>query len=137
VTFASNSNDAVNQLARGEYSLLLADVGGDIATRLIRDGQPIKADWTDDFVYGSANGFSALNGAPHPNAAKVFVNWWFTQAGQQFYADLGQFANRADIPAKEDWMKGADHPKEYWWPKSADDAQAAPAQKEAASYFKK
>jgi ABC-type Fe3+ transport system substrate-binding protein len=97
----------------------------------------LKAAWTDDFVYGSANGFSMLKGAPHPNAAKAFVNWWFTEAGQRLYADLGQFPNRADIPGKEDWMKGFDRAKEFWWPKAADDALAEPNQKEAASYFKK
>jgi ABC-type Fe3+ transport system substrate-binding protein len=134
---SASSNDEINQLARGEYAIALAAPGGDLATRLIKAGQPLKADWPDDFVYGSANGFSVLNGAPHPNAAKVFVNWWLTQAGQQFYADLGQFPNRVDIPGKEDWMKGADHPKEVWYAKASDDAIAEPTQKEAASYFKK
>ncbi len=137
VAFGSNANDGMAQVARGEYAIGLANLAGDLATRLIRDGQPLKAVWPDDFVYGSANGFSVLKGAPHPNAAKVFVNWWFTEAGQRFYADLGQFPNRADIPAKEDWMKGFDHAKEYWWPKPADDALAEPNQKEAATYFKK
>jgi iron(III) transport system substrate-binding protein len=133
----ANSNDEINQLARGEYAIGLALPGGDLATRLIKAGQPLKAIWPDDFVYGSANGFSMVNHAPHPNAAKVFVNWWLSQAGQQFYADLGQFANRADIAPKEDWMKGADHPKEKWFPQAADDALATPTQKEAAGYFKK
>jgi len=137
VTFGSNSNDGINQIARGEYAIGLSYIGGALATRLIQDGQPLKAVWPDDFVYGSANGFSVLKGAPHPNAAKVFVNWWFTDAGQRFYADLGQFPNRADIPGKEGWMKGFDHAKEFWWAKAADDALAAPNQKEAASYFKK
>jgi iron(III) transport system substrate-binding protein len=137
VAFGNNSNEGTSQVARGEYAIGLGNPGGDLASRLIRDGQPLKAVWPDDFAYGSANGFSALKGAPHPNAAKVFVNWWLTEAGQRFYADLGQFPNRADIPAKEDWMKGADHPKEFWYPKASDDPQAEPAQKEAASYFKK
>ncbi|HLG70495.1 MAG TPA: extracellular solute-binding protein [Chloroflexota bacterium] len=137
ISFGSNSNDALNQIARGEYAIGLANNGNDLATRLIKSGQPLKAVWPDDFVYGSANGFSALNGAPHPNAAKVFVNWWFTKAGQQLYEDLGQFPNRADMPGKEDWMKGFDHPKEFWWPKASDDALAAPTQKEAAAAFKK
>ena len=137
VVVGSNANDGLNQVARGEYAIGLANLAGDLATRLIRAGQPLKAVWPDDFVYGSANGFNIVKGAPHPNAAKVFVNWWFTEAGQRLYADLGQFPNRADIPAKEEWMKGFDHPKEYWWPKPADDVLAEPNQKEAATYFKK
>lgn len=137
VTFGANSNDGINQVARGEYAMALANPGNDLATRLMREGQPLKAAWTEDFTYGSANGFSVLKGAPHPNAAKVFVNWWFAEAGQRLYADFGQFPNRADIPGKEDWMKGFDRAKEFWWPKAADDALAAPTQKEAATYFKK
>ncbi|HLG70712.1 MAG TPA: hypothetical protein VK009_09850 [Chloroflexota bacterium] len=132
----ANSNDEINQLARGEYAIGLALPGGDLATRLINAGQPLKAIWPDDFTYGSANGFSALNHAPHPNAAKVFVNWWLTENGQRFLADLGQFPNRADVSPKEDWMKGADHPKEFWYATAADDAIAEQMQKEAASYFK-
>ena len=137
VTFGANTADGINQLARGEYALALANSSNDLATRLIKAGQPLKADWPDDFVYGSANGFSLLKGAPHPNAAKVFINWWYTQAGQQFYADLGQFPNRTDIPGKEDWMKGFDHPKEFWWPKASDDKLSKPNQNEAAKAFKK
>lgn len=134
---SSSSNEEINQVARGEYAVGLAAPGGDLATRLIKAGQPLRAVWPDDFVYGSANGFSMLKGAPHANAAKVFVNWWLSDAGQRLYAELGQFPDRADIPAKEDWMKGSDHPKEFWWPKAAEDAQAEATQKEAASYFKK
>jgi iron(III) transport system substrate-binding protein len=133
----ANSNDEISQLARGEYAIGLALPGGDLATRLIKAGQPLKAIWPDDFVYGSANGFSLLAHAPHPNAAKVFVNWWLTQDGQRFYADLGQFPNRGDVAPKEDWMKGSDHPKESWFPTAADDKLAAPTQKEAAGDFKK
>ena len=133
----ANSNDEISQLARGEYAIGLALPGGDLATRLIKAGQPLKAIWPDDFVYGSANGFSVLAHAPHPNAAKVFVNWWLTQDGQRFYADLGQFPNRTDVAPKEDWMKGSDHPKEFWFPTPADDKLAAPTQKEAASDFKR
>lgn len=137
VALGSSPNDEINQVARGEYAIGLAVAGGDLATRLIKSGQPLNAVWPDDFVYGSANGFSALNHAPHPNAAKVFVNWWLSKAGQQFYADLGQFPNREDIPGKEDWMKGANHPKQFWYPTPAEDGLAAPTQKEAAGYFKK
>jgi iron(III) transport system substrate-binding protein len=133
----ANSNDEINQLARGEYAIGLALPGGDLATRLIKAGQPLKAIWPDDFSYGSANGFSMLNHAPHPNAAKVFVNWWLTEAGQRYFAELGQFPNRTDIAPKEDWMKGSDHPKEFWYAQASDDAIAGPTQKEAAGYFKK
>jgi ABC-type Fe3+ transport system substrate-binding protein len=137
VSFSPDTNNGPNVIARGEDSILLANLGSDTAVRLIHDGQPLKAIWPDDFTYGSANGFDVIKSAPHPNAAKVFVNWWFSQAGQQFYNDLGQWPNRSDLQPKEDWMKGFAHPKTYWYPTPADDALSAPMQKEAATYLKK
>jgi iron(III) transport system substrate-binding protein len=136
IVFSQNSNDGMNQLARGEVAIALAEGSNDLANRLIQAGQPLKAVWPDDFVYGSANGFSVIKGAPHANAAKVFVNWWFTQDGQQLMATYGQFPNRTDIPLAQGWMQGSDTPKLFWYPTSADDAQSAPTQKEAAGAFK-
>ena len=136
VVFSQNSNDGMNQLARGEVAIALAEGSNDLANRLMQAGQPLKAVWPEDFVYGSANGFSVIKGGPHPNAAKVFVNWWFTQDGQQLMASYGQFPNRTDIPLTQSWMQGSDLPKLFWYPTSADDAQSAPTQKEAAAAFK-
>jgi len=76
IIFSQNQNDGMNQLARGEAAIALANGANDLANRLTQAGQPLKAVWPDDFVYGSANGFSVIKGGPHPNAAKVFVNWW-------------------------------------------------------------
>lgn len=138
VTFLTDANAAVGQLARGEFGILLADGGGQTAERLIEQNQPIKAVWPDDFTYGTSGGFILLKGAPHPNTAKVFINWWFTERGQKFLADLGQFANREDIQPKYDWMKGNTHPKEYYvFSKASDDALAEPNQQEAAKLFRK
>jgi iron(III) transport system substrate-binding protein len=136
IIFSQNQNDGMNQLARGEAAIALADGANDLANRLIQAGQPLKAVWPDDFVYGSANGFSVIKGGPHPNAAKVFVNWWFTQDGQQLMANFGQFPNRTDVQLAQTWMKGSDTPKLFWYPTSTDDAQSAPTQKEAAAAFK-
>ncbi len=136
VVFSQNSNDGMNQVARAEVAMALAEGSNDLANRLIQSGQPLKAVWPEDFVYGSANGFSVIKGGPHPNAAKVFVNWWFTQDGQQLMASYGQFPNRSDIPLAQSWMQGSDIPKLFWYPTSADDAQSAPTQKEAAAAFK-
>ncbi|MEI6537200.1 MAG: extracellular solute-binding protein, partial [Verrucomicrobiaceae bacterium] len=45
-------------------------------------------------------------GAPHPNAAKVWIEWEVSRAGQQVKGDIGQeTAIRSDITAKETWLR--------------------------------
>jgi iron(III) transport system substrate-binding protein len=48
------------------------------------------AAYLGDVVPGGAGGNESIgwfNNAPHPNAAKVFVNWYLSQEFQQIYAD--------------------------------------------------
>ena len=75
------------------------DGASDLANRLIQAGQPLKAAWPDDFVYGSANGFSVIKGAPHSNAAKVFVNWLLDKDAQALWVDASNTnSRRVDVP---------------------------------------
>ena len=42
---------------------------------------------------------SLLSRAPHPNAARVFVNWWFSREGQfTFHEVQGTESIRKDVP---------------------------------------
>lgn len=136
--FAQSTPELLTPLARGEYAIVLGSTGAGIATQLLQNKQPIKAVWLDDFVQGVPTGHILLNHAPHPNAAKVLLNWWMSEPGQHFQADvLGQFPIRADIPVKEDWQKDVNHPKEHISNITIPDDVAAQAQKEAGTYFKK
>jgi ABC-type Fe3+ transport system substrate-binding protein len=49
--------------------------------------------------------FSLIKGAPHPNAAKVFINWFLSRKGQialqrhkDLYGELPPNSRRVDIP---------------------------------------
>src|SRR5947199_9606035 len=62
---------------------------------------PVNAFETDEFkeggLVGSGGGNIALiNGAPHPNAAKVFINWFLSREGQIAYQKLVQ-AGRSSL----------------------------------------
>jgi iron(III) transport system substrate-binding protein len=71
-----------------------------------KQGLPISAFETDTFkeggMIGSGGGNIALiNRAPHPNAAKIFINWFLSREGQTAYQKLvqgGRNSLRTDIP---------------------------------------
>jgi iron(III) transport system substrate-binding protein len=49
------------------------------------------------------NNVVLFNRAPHPNAAKVFINWLLSREGQQFYANtLDQPSRRLDVVSPAD-----------------------------------
>ena len=74
-----------------------------------KQGLPVDAFETDKFkeggLLGSGGGNIALiNRAPHPNAAKVFINWFLSREGQIVYQKLvqgGRNSLRIDI-SKDD-----------------------------------
>ena len=72
-------------------------------------GLPVEIFLTDRFkeggMVGSAGGnLMLVNRAPHPNAAKVFINWLLSREGQiayQKYFETGGNSLRIDIPKNE------------------------------------
>ncbi len=71
-------------LARGKYPIALWPTTGAVA-KFIEAGahvRPISV-MKEGSVAGSAgSGLSIFNKAPHPNAAKVFINWFLSREGQ-------------------------------------------------------
>ena len=68
----------------------------DIVTHSLREG---------DYVAGGQGVISLITPAPHPNAARVFLNWFLSREGQTLFQELSvksgqQNANsrRMDIP---------------------------------------
>ena len=60
--------------------------------------------WKEGSSFSSGGGsLSLLNQAPHPNAAKVFINWFLSRRGQIALQKLGDIddppnSRRIDIP---------------------------------------
>ena len=71
-----------------------------------KQGLPVNAFETDKFKEGGLVGsgganIALINRAPHPNAAKVFINWLLSREGQSAYqkfAQGGRNSLRIDIP---------------------------------------
>lgn len=126
-------------LARGEFALCVAACGGTQATALLKENAPIRVAWLDDYFYVSPIGPTLIKNAPHPNAARVFINWFFTPAGQQFLTqEVAAFPNQAGIPLTQPWQQGWTRPKEIrWFNRDSDGALGLQWQKKAEVLFKK
>jgi ABC-type Fe3+ transport system substrate-binding protein len=89
---------AMDKLVRGEFAIG-GFFTGNTALRPIRAGAPIKPlDLKEGYLFKTAR-ISALKNMPHPNAAKVYINWLLTKEGQTLIAretDLEPLRN--DVP---------------------------------------
>ena len=105
ITFSRNHRQAVDWLA-GKAMLCIAcndaenakDQGlpVDIVTHTLKEG---------DYVAGGQGVVSLITPAPHPSAAKIFLNWFLSREGQSLFQELsvksGQInanSRRMDIP---------------------------------------
>ncbi|HEX9443747.1 MAG TPA: extracellular solute-binding protein [Candidatus Binatia bacterium] len=107
LTFGRDRRQITDWLASGKFAICLACRE---ATRARDQGLPVDefdtGEWKEGAYITSGGGsMSLIKGAPHPNAARVFINWFLSRKGQaalQKYSDLyGEAApnsRRVDIP---------------------------------------
>jgi ABC-type Fe3+ transport system substrate-binding protein len=70
---------------------------------------PISRD--EIYVSGGSGNVAIIKGAPHPNAAKVFVNWFLGPEGQETYSrGMGQATRRLDVDSVVERDR---HPRGY------------------------
>jgi ABC-type Fe3+ transport system substrate-binding protein len=92
----------VDFIAQGRYPVLLGGFDVPAETR-IKQGAPVAIidprQLREGSDLSSSNGSVAIyRQAPHPNAAKVFVNWLLSQEGQtEFARRLGYVSTRKDV----------------------------------------
>lgn len=56
------------------------------------------------YVSGGSGNVAIIKGAPHPNAAKVFLNWFLGHEGQEIFSRaMGQGTRRLDVDTR--WLK--------------------------------
>jgi len=107
VAFSRDDRQALDWLAVGKYALCL--FCGNIETATAQ-GLPVGEfdvyRWkeTPAITSGSNGSIALMNQAPHPNAARVFINWLLSREGQASFqkimnsADLLVESMRVDIP---------------------------------------
>ena len=68
----------------------LRKVGAPIKTITPKEGVPVT---------GNAGYIALFNKAPHPNAARIFINWLLTKEGQARFSEVtGWKSARLDVP---------------------------------------
>jgi ABC-type Fe3+ transport system substrate-binding protein len=100
VVFTQDLRQLVEWVARGTHPVALAPV--QVMIELFRkEGFPIVRHFPKDVPGSLVGGYSTLTlvkGAPHPNAAIVFVNWFASKEGQEIYArELLEPSRRTDV----------------------------------------
>ena len=102
-----DARQMTDSLASGKFSICIRCTTGGEVGRGMQHGPPIDYLDTEDWKEGSSS--SAAGGtlglpsrAPHPNAAKVFINWFLSREGQIALQKLGRpdahNSRRIDIP---------------------------------------
>lgn len=90
-------------LARGKYPVALWPHSSELA-EFIKSGAPVVPIELKEGTYLSADGAATvmIERAPHPNAARIFVNWLLSREGQQLMQDfLITQSARADISTEK------------------------------------
>jgi iron(III) transport system substrate-binding protein len=107
MVYSKDRRQMTDWLAQGKFSLCLGCRDSEKANK---QGLPVDdldmVDWKEGAHISSGGGsLGLIKGAPHPNAARVFINWFLSRRGQtalQRYEDLyGEDppnSRRIDIP---------------------------------------
>jgi len=111
VTMSADIRQSVDWLGAGKFSLILPIQGGQVH-KAKNQGLPVEEFEPFHFKEGvnlsSAFGSLALmNRAPHPNAAKVFINWLLSREGQAL------FQRTISIPGDARNSRRIDVPKDH------------------------
>ena len=100
VTFTLDLRQLVEWVARGTHPVALGAVQVMIE-RFRREGFPIVRHFPKDGLGSLVGGYGTIvltKGAPHPNAAIVFVNWFASRDGQEIFArEMMEPSLRTDV----------------------------------------
>ncbi len=105
ITFSREFRQMTDWLAQGKFAICMGCKDGD---RAKNQGLPVDAfdtsEWKEGGSFSTGGGsLGLINRAPHPNAAKVFINWFLSRKGQMALQKLGDpddppNSRRIDIP---------------------------------------
>ena len=105
IIYAKNFRQMTDWLAQGKFAICM---GCKDSMRAKNQGLPVDDFDTNKWKEGSSfsaggGSLSLMNQAPHPNAAKVFLNWFLSRKGQMALQKLGDVddpanSRRIDIP---------------------------------------
>ncbi|MDB4897161.1 MAG: hypothetical protein JWN15_3423 [Firmicutes bacterium] len=97
----NSSTQLVQDIMNGDTK-----IGGNVSifqyTKAIRQNQPLEMVFPPEGVPSSLQMVGIMAGTKRPNAAKLFIDWFLSQEGQQLWNDIqGSYSARADVTIKE------------------------------------
>ncbi len=137
VVYARDARQLVEWVARGTYAVALGAVQAPIEDFRSQGMTQLAVPLLPDGPGSLLGGYSLLTenkGAPHPNAARVFINWYASQPGQEVYTRVTlEPSTRVDVkvPSVPDYVKPkpgmhyVDQYKEDWYTNVRPKVQAA------------
>jgi iron(III) transport system substrate-binding protein len=107
IALSRDARQMTDWLAAGKFAMCIRCNAGSAVGKAVEQGLPIGSLDTENWKEGGSS--SAAGGtlglptqAPHPNAAKVFVNWFLSREGQMALQKYGRpdahNSRRIDIP---------------------------------------
>ena len=104
IHFIRDHRQRAEWVAHGKVPLMISP-SETVTVPLIRRGlpigmmQPLKE---GSYLTASTGSVVLINKAPHPNAAKVFVNWLLSREGQTAWVETtGTLSRRLDVPVEK------------------------------------
>ena len=103
VTLSTDQKQLIGWVAQGTYPIGLFIDPGEV-TAAIKQGLPLAIVPPDQFKEGAAigpnnGGVTIIDKAPHPSAARLYVNWMLSKGGQSVWQrEVGDNSLRTDIP---------------------------------------
>ncbi len=101
IVLSRDSRQMVDWLGHGKFAIgLFVGSAGEVE-RSIRQGLPLAevAPTKGSVSMGTPRAVNLVQGAPHPNAARVYINWLMSREGQIAYQKAtGNNSLRTDIP---------------------------------------
>ncbi|MGH7795562.1 MAG: ABC transporter substrate-binding protein [Candidatus Binatia bacterium] len=115
VTFAANEHQMMDWVGSGRYLMhVLAKFENTENAR--KQGLPVRQVFSDkegDTISSGSGHIVSFKNAPHPNATKVYINWFLSREGQLTWQKLtGRNSFRTDIPKDMILYKEEQVPKE-------------------------
>lgn len=127
VVLVPKVNDHPEAVVRGQYPIAIA-VTTTRGLMLIKQGAPVNFIHPKEGSHLFALGMGLITNTPHPNAAKLYINWFFSREGQSVYAKSNQVISlRNDVgqdhlPSSLRYVQG----QPFMMPTAADQQGARP-----------
>jgi iron(III) transport system substrate-binding protein len=120
----------IEWVARGRYPVLLSP-GDAVLDQILEEGIPaeVLGELKDygSYLTASSGSIVLVNKAPHPNAAKVFLNWMLSTDGQTVYSTaMNQASRRLNVATDHLHAYAVPKPGRNYWPNYHEESIAAP-----------